>query len=224
MKATAYLAAAALACAAALATAAKDEGAKASPPESKDGWVTIFNGKDLDGWKVNEENPKSVYVKDGLLVIDGPRTHVFYDGPVGDHQFTDFEFRAKVMTTEGSNSGIYFATEYQKDGWPEKGYEAQVNNTHSDPKKTAGLYAVKDNFEGFKDDEWMDYHIKVEGKHIVISINGKVVTDYTEPENPEHLKQMPGRKLAPGTIAFQAHDPKSKVFYKDIQLKVPAKD
>ncbi|MEZ5304562.1 MAG: family 16 glycoside hydrolase [Verrucomicrobiales bacterium] len=105
-----------------------------------------------------------------------------------------------------------------------KGYEAR-STTPTATKKTAGklLYAVKDNFEGFKDDEWMDYHIKVEGKHIVISINGKGVTDYTEPENPEHLKQMPGNKLAPGTIAFQAR-PEEQVFYKDIQLKGSAKD
>ncbi len=51
-------------------------------------------------------------------------------------------------------------------------------------------------------------------------VNGKTISDYNEPEAPEHLKKMPGRKLSSGTIAFQAHDPKSKVFFKDIMLKV----
>jgi hypothetical protein len=191
---------------------------------AEDGWVKIFNGKDLEGWKVNPESPSSISVKDGNLVIDGPRTHAFYDGPVGNHDFSDFEFKAKVMTKKGANSGIYFHTKYQKQGWPDAGYECQVNNTHQDPRKTASLYAVKDNGEEVaKDDEWFDYHIKVEGKSVTISINGKVITEYTEPENPEHLEKMPGRKIGSGTIAFQAHDPKSVVFYKDIYLKVPAK-
>ena len=188
----------------------------------KDGFVKIFNGKDLTGWKVNSENPKSVYVKDGSLTVDGPRTHVFYAGDVGKHDFKDFEFKCKVKTTLGSNSGIYFHTEFQEKGWPAKGYEAQVNNTHKDKRKTASLYAVKDNLETVaKDGEWFDYHIKVKGKRIQISINGKVIVDFTEgDDNMGHLGKMPGRKLSSGTIAFQAHDPNSVVQYKDIHLKV----
>lgn len=44
------------------------------------GFVELFNGKDLSGWKVNE-NPDSVRVQDGSLVVQGDRAHVFYDGP-----------------------------------------------------------------------------------------------------------------------------------------------
>ncbi len=187
--------------------------------DSKDGFVSIFNGKDLEGWKVNPENPKSVYVKNGEMVIDGPRTHVFYNGK--NHDFSNFEFKAKVKTMPGANSGIYFHTKYQEKGWPNAGYECQVNNTHKDPRKTASLYAVKDNHDApWKDGEWFDYYIKVDGKKITIRINGKTITEYTEPDNPEHLKKMPGRKLGSGTIAFQAHDPKSVVYYKDIKLKI----
>ncbi|MEM9480081.1 MAG: DUF1080 domain-containing protein [Verrucomicrobiota bacterium] len=194
----------------------------ASTALAEDGFVQIFNGEDLTGWKVNKENPDSVSVKDGVMVVAGPRTHVFYDGAVGDHDFKNFEFKCKVKTTPGSNSGIYFHTEYQDSGWPDKGYEAQVNNTHKDPRKTASLYAVEDNHEApVKDDEWFDYHIKVEGKRITLSINGKVIIDFTESDdNMGHLKKMPGRKLSSGTIAFQAHDPDSAAYYKDIYLKV----
>jgi len=187
---------------------------------AEDGFTSIFNGKDLTGWKVNTENPKSVFVKDGQLCIDGPRTHAFYDGKLGK-DFKNFEFKAKVMTKQGANSGIYFHTEYQADGWPAKGYECQVNNTHKDPRKTASLYAIKDNGEEVaKDDEWFDYYIKVEGKKITIKINDKVVTEFTEPDDFTPPKGMEGRKVSSGTIAFQAHDPKSKVFFKDIELKI----
>lgn len=186
-----------------------------------DGFVSIFNGKDLSGWKVNTENPGSFSVKDGELVIDGERAHLFYDGELGNHDFKNFEFKAKVMTKPGANSGLYFHTVYQADGWPSKGYECQVNNTHSDPKKTGGLYAIKDNFdEVAKDGEWFDYYIKVEGKNITIKINGKTVTEYTEPADWTAPASMEGRKLSSGTIGIQAHDPKSVIHYKDIQLKV----
>lgn len=185
-----------------------------------DGFTSIFNGKDLTGWKVNTENPKSIFVKDGQLCIDGPRTHVFYDGELGK-DFKNFEFKAKVMTKKGANSGIYFHTEYQENDWPSKGYECQVNNSHSDWRKTGSLYAIKDNKdEVAKDDEWFDYYIKVEGKKVTIKINDKVVTEYTEPDDYKAPEGMAGRKISSGTIGFQAHDPESKVFYKDIQLKI----
>lgn len=199
----------------------KDEKKLTDRANATDGFVSIFNGKDLSGWKVNPENPDSVRVEDGMIVIDGPRTHAFYNGPVGNHDFKNFEFKAKVKTFKNANSGIYFHTKFQESGWPDAGYECQVNNTHSDWRKTGSLYAVKDNRDPVaQDGEWFDYYIKVDGKRVIVKINDKVVTDYTEPENPEHLKQMPGRKIGSGTIALQAHDPKSVVHYKDLKLKI----
>lgn len=193
--------------------------------DKEDGWVSMFNGKDLSGWKSNEETPNSFSVEDGTIKVSNGRSHLFYVGPNGDAKFTNFEFKAKVKHMPGSNSGLYIATEYQEKGWPDKGYECQVNSTsHKDPKKTGGLYAVKDVLDTAPvgDDEWFDYSIKVEGKHITISINGKVTTDWTEPADWDPataLKNMPGRKLSPGTMAIQGHDPKSIAFYKDLYIK-----
>ncbi|MCX6838939.1 MAG: DUF1080 domain-containing protein [Verrucomicrobia bacterium] len=191
-----------------------------------DGWTSMFNGKDLSGWKSNEETPSSFSVEDGVIKVSNGRAHLFYTGPNGDAKFQSFEFKAKVKHMEGSNSGLYIHTSYQDKGWPDKGYECQVNSTaHKDPKKTGGLYAVKDVLDKAPvgDGEWFDYHIKVEGKHITISINGQVTTDWTEPagwDPATALKNMPGRKLTEGTIAIQGHDPKSIVYYKDLFIKV----
>lgn len=196
-----------------------------------DGWTSMFNGKDLSGWKSNistEDQPTekaNVFsVKDGELIVNGGRAHLFYVGEDGKASFRNFEFKAKVMTTPGSNSGIYFHTAFQDKGWPSAGYECQVNATHTDAKKTGGLYAIADVMDNApnKDGEWFDYQIKVDGKRIVITINGKVTTDWTQPENwnPEKdLKNMPGRKLGEGTIALQGHDPKSVIHYKDLQIR-----
>ncbi len=193
-----------------------------------DGWITMFNGKDLTGWKSNtatEKQPESVFsVKNGELVVSGGRAHLFYVGADGNAKFRNFEFKAKVKTTPGSNSGIYFHTHFEETGWPSAGYECQVNATHSDRKKTGGLYAVADVMDNApnKDNEWCDYSIKVEGKHIVVSINGKVTSDWTQPDDwdpAKTLNNMPGRKLGEGTIALQGHDPKSTTYYKDLFIK-----
>ena len=105
-------------------------------------WTSMFNGKDLSGWKSNEEKPNVFTVSDGELKVSGGRAHLFYVGTDGKAKFKNFEFKAKVKTTPGANSGIYFHTEFQEKGWPAKGFEAQVNTTSNDRKKTGGLYAV----------------------------------------------------------------------------------
>ncbi len=184
------------------------------------GFVSLFDGKSLNGWRVNSENPKSIIVKDGNIVIDGPRAHLFYAGDVEKHNFKNFVLRAQVKTFPKANSGIYFHTKYQDSGWPDAGFEAQVNNTHGDPKKTGGLYAVKDvNPAPAKDGEWFDYEIRVKDKKVTIKINGKVTSSWTEVPNAPHLKSMPGRKLGSGTFALQAHDPKSVIHYRNIRVK-----
>jgi len=186
---------------------------------AQDGWVSIFNGNNLDGWKVGE-NAASFKVVDGTIQVAGPRAHLFYDGPVKNHMFKNFEFRAQVKTKPGANSGIYIHTTYQEGGWPSKGYEIQVNNSHTDWKRTGSLYDIQDVKETFvKDDEWYTEYIKVEGKHITIKINDKTVVDYEETDADKRPAGMKNRILSSGTFALQAHDPKSVIFYKDIQVR-----
>jgi hypothetical protein len=187
--------------------------------DTDDGWISLFDGVSLDGWRASE-NPGTFRVEDGAIVVDGPRSHLFYVGPVQNADFRDFEFRADVMTRAGANSGMYFHTEYQEVGWPEKGYEAQVNNTHSDPRKTGSLYAIDDVMEApASDDEWFTQHIIVEGKRIRILVDGRELVDYTEPENVERPESMAGRVLSSGTVALQGHDPESIVYFRNIMVR-----
>jgi len=186
----------------------------------QDGWVSLFDGKSLTGWKVGE-NANTFSVENGTIVAHGPTAHLFYDGEVHQHNFKNFEFKADVMTTPGSNSGIYFHTEYQETSWPKKGYEVQVNNSHTDWRRTGSLYAVQDVKEVYvKDNEWFTEYFKVEGKHVIVKINDKTVVDYTEPGNVKRDAGSEGRLISNGTFALQGHDPNSKVFFKNIMVKV----
>ena len=185
----------------------------------QDGWVSLFDGKSLTNWKVGE-NANTFSVENGTIVAHGPTAHLFYEGDVHQHKFKNFEFKADVMTTPGSNSGIYFHTEYQDSSWPKKGYEVQVNNSHTDWRRTGSLYAVQDVKEVYvKDNEWFTEYFKVEGKHVIVKINDKTVVDYTEPDNVKRDAGSEGRILSSGTFALQGHDPNSKVYFKNIMVK-----
>jgi hypothetical protein len=191
------------------------------PKPDADGFYELFDGKDLDGWKIGK-NAESWKVENGEMVVHGPGpAHLFYEGPVHNHDWKNFHLKAEVMTFPHANSGIYFHTKFQEEGWPSKGFEAQVNQTHSDPKKTGGLYAVKDvmNIPPAQDNKWFTYEIIVEGKHVTLKIDGKVTTDWTEPDPPQPPQGMPGRVIDHGTIALQGHDPKSEVHYKSVKIK-----
>ena len=120
----------------------------------KDGWLSLFDGKTFTNWKVGN-NASSFTIENGTIKVNGETAHLFYDGDVQQHNFKNFEFKADVMTLPGSNSGIYFHTQYQQGGWPEKGYEVQVNNSHTDWRRTGSLYGIKDVKEKYaQDNEW----------------------------------------------------------------------
>ena len=196
----------------------------AAAADKNDGWISLFDGKSLDGWKASEQ-PGTFSVEDGKLVVHGPRSHLYYDGPVLNHDFKNFELKLDIMTFTNSNSGVYFHTVWQDVGFPSKGFEVQVNNSHRDPKRTAGLYNVKDNLEAVaKDGEWFTMHIIVQGKHVITKVDGKTIADWTEGENPAEgnpklFKSSPGRVLSHGTFALQGHDPGSQVHYRNIMVK-----
>jgi len=185
--------------------------------KNEKGFKTIFDGKSFDGWKMADEHQDAWSIKDGAIVAHGERSHLYY---VGDPKpFVNFQLKIDAMTEPGSNGGIYIHTQYQALSWPKFGYEVQVNQTHTDWRKTGSLYGVQDVKENFaKDNEWYSYDITVKGKHITIKVNDKVAVDWEEPAD-----RKPGtdftRILDKGTIALQAHDPKSVISYKNIRIK-----
>src|SRR5688500_3320739 len=185
------------------------------------GFVTIFDGKSLEGWKKSGENNDSIQLKEGAIVANGNRCHLFYVGD--DKPFKNFHFVAEVMTKPSSNGGIYFHTKFQEEGWPLTGHECQVNNTYDkDPQKTGGVYKVAKVLEApAKDDEWFKYEIIVEGNHVIVKLNDKVTADYKEdPAELDKDKSIePGRRMGEGTFALQAHDPGSTVLYRNTRVK-----
>ena len=182
-------------------------------------WIPLFDGKSLSNWRVGT-NAGTFSIDSGMLIIHGKTAHLFYEGPVMNHEFKDFELKVELMTYPGANSGIYFHTVYQDSSWPAKGYEVQVNNSHTDWRRTGSLYGIDDVKEVYvKDYEWYTEYIKVEGKRVIIMINDKIVVDYTEPENLKRTGGDAQRVISSGTFAIQGHDPKSIVHVRSVKVR-----
>ncbi len=189
------------------------------------GWIPLFDGKSLSGWSA-EEHPNSWKVVDGALAADGPRSHLFYTGPVRGARFKNFELKASVLTRPLCNSGLYFHTRRQETGWPAQGFEIQVNNTalgeegYLERKKTGSLYGVRNVYKAFaRDNEWFELHLSVRGKQVQVRLNGMLLVDYVEPDPPVPDPGGEGRILGSGTFALQCHDAGSKAFFRNILVR-----
>lgn len=186
-------------------------------------WQTMFDGETLDGWKKAKENQESIYVEDGAIKCAGDRSHIFYE-----KTFKNFEFEVEVKTMDKSNSGIYIHTAYQSEDFPLKGYEIQVNNsfrgtstTHPELRKTGSISSIRNVYYPFvNDNEWFKIRVIVVENFVEVFVNDIKVNEYTEPENPWRGVEAQQRLLGEGTIALQAHDAGSTVFYKNPRIKV----
>lgn len=189
------------------------------PKPDADGWISLFDGKSLKGWTASE-NKESFRIEDGVILAQGPRAHLYYTGPVMNHDFVNFEFQVDVKTEPGANSGVYFHTKFQENGYPDDGFEVQVNNSGGDWKRTGCLYDILDFGNNYvKDNEWFTMYIKVVGKDVLVKLNDQNVVGWTQPDGFSTTKAHPGRIISNGTFAFQEHDAKSVIRFKDIKVR-----
>jgi len=197
------------------------------------GWKDLFDGKTLAGWRASE-HPEAFKVAEGAIVADGDRAHLFYVGEDGKAEFENFELEVEVKTMAHANSGVFFHTAWQDEGWPAAGFEVQVNNSqkpfevgqatgnnaYRENKKTGSLYGVRNVYRAMaRDGEWFTMKIKVQRPRVQTWVNDVLVTDYIEPANELPEKAPALNRLGKGTFALQCHDPHSKVFYRKVRVK-----
>jgi Domain of Unknown Function (DUF1080) len=168
-----------------------------------DGWISMFDGHTLNGWKANE-HPDSWSVKEGAIVGDGEESHLFWMV----RQCRNCEFKADAKISDHGNSGMYFRTAFGA-GFPQ-GYEAQINSTHQDPVRTGSLYNfVKIYKELVPPDTWFNQHIIVRGNHIIIEVDGQKAVDFVDEKNT----------FTEGYLALQQHNKGSVVMFKNLMMK-----
>ncbi|MGI9071279.1 MAG: family 16 glycoside hydrolase [Bryobacteraceae bacterium] len=189
-------------------------------------WISLFDGESLNGWRPSEHK-SSWAVSKGMLTANGPRSHLFYVGPAHAADFKNFELEVELITQPGCNSGVYFHTAYQESGFPEKGFEVQVNNTargdggYLERKKTGSLYGLRNIYKQLVPDQQpFRMAVAVRGKNVQIRLNGELLVDYLEPSPP--VIPAGGEKyrfLDHGTFALQCHNDGSKAAYKTVRVR-----
>jgi hypothetical protein len=220
----------------------------AQTPTPEEGFVSLFDGKTLNGWKIGD-NAEVFQARDGMIVMECPATnpnpaHLFYEGEVNGHKFKNFDLRVEVMTYPCANSGIYFHTKFQQAGWPRYGLECQVDNSHSDWRRTGSLYGIRnltwgpetppaDNTQDVivlakppvTDNVWYTQEIICQDNSVTVKLNGATMLDYKIADGDVAHKLSTGVTWMPeGTFALQGHPPMqghiSKACFKNIRIKV----
>jgi hypothetical protein len=185
--------------------------------------MPLFDGQSLRHWKASE-HPGTFKVVNGVIVAKGERAHLFYVGEGGSSaDFKNFEFEAEVLSTPGANSGIFFHTAFQESGWPDQGFEVQVNNSQPEHggylelKKTGSLYGVRNIHKTMaSDNEWFTLRISVRAKRVQVRLNDLLLVDYVEPAMPGADRHL---RLSHGTFALQGHDPDSEVHFRNLRVR-----
>jgi hypothetical protein len=175
-------------------------------PPSEAGWVPLFNGRDLTGWKTHPGQPGNWKVEHGILVGRAPdhASHLFSSR--GD--FENFHFRVEAKVNDKGDSGQLFRCEYglnapQLGGLAPLGYEADIGST--DTSKTGSLVGASWPPVGPKEDlvapdTWFTQEVIAQGNHIVIKVNGKTTVDFVDPQFRYRRGHLALQAWALGTV------------------------
>jgi hypothetical protein len=192
-------------------------GAIAQVP-SGDGWVPLFNGTDLTGWKKNGEEKWVVEQKTILCESTANK----YGYLTTEKTYRDFDLRLKFKGEAAGNSGVFFHARITGID-PEHGPDIEGMQVEVDPnvgKHTGGLYEsggrgwvvmpTPEGEQALKSGEWNDLEVLVRGSHIVSKLNGVKIADYNDPSP----------KFVDGLIGLQIHTGGGvKMRWKDIYIK-----
>ncbi len=187
------------------------------------GWKTLFNGKNLDGWKM--VGPGSFSVEEGMLRTHGGMGLLYYTG----EKFGNSTIRVVFKTTgDRDNSGVFIRLpEQPKDPWHgvHNGYELQIDAAGDEWHSTGAIYSLsKVTARNQKPvNEWNTMDIILKGQLTTVVLNGKKVNEFRgdQPVPPRKQWYEPVRGPRPdeGYIGLQNHDGRSAVYFRSISVK-----
>jgi 3-keto-disaccharide hydrolase len=188
-----------------------------SSPEGTQGWTSLFNGKNLDGWKPYGD--EKWIVEHGTILGESAAGHYGY--LVTDRTYRDFELRVRFKGETNGNSGLFYhcrITGTSNEGPDIQGVQAEVDPTPG--HHTGGLYEsggrgwlIQPTPEGekaLKSGEWNLLEVSAHGNHVITRLNGVEIVNYHDP----------APKFTEGAIALQIHTGGGvKVRWKDIEIR-----
>ena len=179
------------------------------------GWIELFNGHDLDGWRENRfaHDPRWE-IKDGVLIGGGGQGYL-----ATFEQFDDFELFAEVRITDTAggrgNSGIYIRCQPHLDRGQEYpgGYEVQCDhgdgNNPTGSIYNLGIPGARAPQSKVKDGDWFTLRVLAQGNHLQSWVNGEPAADCRDPQS----------RFRNGTILLPQHHRTGVVEFRQVRLR-----
>jgi hypothetical protein len=197
--------------------------APAAQPTGKDGYVPLFDGKSLDGWKVYGSKADEWTVEEGMIVCKGKGGWL---GTTKD--YGNFELKLEYRLKPGGNSGVYIRA-------PEMGQISRVGMEIQILDDYAAQYAKLDFYQytgsiyhvvsptqraGKPAGQWNAMTIRAEGRNVVVILNGKKIVDANldhHLKDPAVAREHPGLTRTTGLIGLQSHT--DRVEFRELWIK-----
>jgi hypothetical protein len=184
---------------------------------SERGWVSLFNGADLSGWKNNGE--EKWIAERGIILSESTANKYGY--LTTEKTYRDFDLRLKFKPAAAGNSGVFFHSHITGID-PQHGPDIEGMQVEVDPSvgnHTGGLYEsggrgwvmmpTAEGEKALKPGEWNDLEASVHGNHVVTRLNGVKISDFTDA----------APKFTDGVIGLQIHTGGGvKMLWKDIYI------
>ena len=178
-----------------------------------DGWITLFDGSSIDGWRMVGPGGFELQ-EDGSILSYGGMGLFYYE----DHMFSDFVLELEWKSNaDTANSGIFVRFPDAPDPWyaVNTGYEIQIDDSQEPLRQTGSIFGFSASFKNasYPIGEWNKYQIKVTGQRFEIYLNGHKVNDFFG----ERDKSL-GAHIQEGFIGLQNHDDGSRVAFRNIRV------
>jgi 3-keto-disaccharide hydrolase len=183
---------------------------KSLAANNDDSFTSIFNGKNLDGWKMVGEGKFVIAESEAALQSEGGMGLLWYS----ENKYKNFILKLEWKSSDGSDNSGVFVRFPDPDGIPNnavrEGYEIQIDDNAYEPiHQTGAIYnfVAPSEMVSKLPGQWNTMEIQIVNQSYVVIINEQRVTEFT------------GNRMTEGHIGLQAHDDKSKVSFRNIMVK-----
>ncbi|WP_339911073.1 DUF1080 domain-containing protein [Symmachiella dynata] len=168
-----------------------------SRAEITEGWIQLFDGESLFGWKAT--NDVNWSVENGEIVATA--------GEPGwlntTTQFADYELRCECWVEKGGNSGLFLRAPLEPQDPAVDCYEFNLCDTHAEFATASLVTRQQPAQRVVNDGEWVAYHITVGGNQIIAKVDGKTVLDFTDESPDRPVTGYIGLQFREGTVKFR---------------------
>jgi hypothetical protein len=193
--------------------------------KAPEGFTSLFNGKDLTGWKVNKGgNPKVWGAEKGLLYVQGSGGGWL----MTEKEYSDFELRLEFKMPEKGNSGVALRSAMEGNPSFESGMEIQLLDDEwhkknykglKDTQLTGSIYGiVPPSKNALKPvGQWNKMRIIAKGPQITVELNGEKIVDANLNDHKDKVKEHKGLLRPKGHLGLQSHD--GRVEFRNLFVK-----